>query len=150
MKPLEHRSLHCIYCDDIRDEAGGKTTIVGWYGGQPISLPSEGALLIPTLGIVGMLTMPLEPKCKSMKVELLQDQHVLQSVVMPEQALNDTQVDEGLTPEQQFGRQVRIVIKANNLQVAESCILRMRITVDDEEVYSNGQCFTRAPSLAKT
>lgn len=149
MKPLEHRSLQCIYCDDIRDEAGGKTTIVGWFGGEPISLPAEGALLIPTLGIVGMLTMPLEPKCKSMKVELLQDQHVLQSVVMPEQALNDMQVDEALTPATQFGRQIRIAIKANNLQVAEPCVLRMRITADDEEVYSNGLRFTRLPSLAK-
>lgn len=149
MKPLEHRSLQCIYCDDIRDETGGKITIVGWYGGEPISLPAEGALLIPALGIVGMLTMPPEPKCKSMKVELLQDQHVLQSVVMPEKSLNDMQVDEVLTDVPQFGRQVRIAIKANNMQVAEPCMLRMRITVDDEEVYSNGQRFTRGPSFAK-
>lgn len=143
MKPLEHLSLQCVYCDDIRDEVGGKTTVVGWYGGDPIGLPAEGALLMPTLGIVGMLVMPLAPKFKSMKMELLQDQQVLQSVVMPEQALNEMQVEEAPTSAPQFGRQIRIAIKINNLQVAEPCVLRMRMTVDDEEVYSNGLRFTR-------
>lgn len=143
MKPLEQSSLQCLYCDDIRDETGGKTTIVGWYGGKPIDLPAEGALLIPNLGIVGMLVMPLEPKCKSMKVELLQDKNVLQSVVMPDQALNEIQVEEATTSAPMFGRQARIVIKINNLLVGDPCILRMRITVDDEEVYSNGLQFAR-------
>lgn len=143
MKPLEHLSLQCIYCDDIREEAGGKTTIVGWYGGDPIGLPVEGALLLPTLGIVGMLAMPLEPKYKSMKVELLQDQQVLQSVLMPEQALNEMQVEKVPTSAPQFGRQIRIVIKVQNLPVAEPCTFRMRITAGDEEVYSNGLRFTR-------
>ncbi|MBK6998891.1 MAG: hypothetical protein IPH35_02570 [Rhodoferax sp.] len=146
MKPLERCSLQCIYCDDIRAEAQGKTTIVGWHTGEPIGLPAEGALLIPTLGIVGMLAMPLESKHESMKVELLQDQHVLQSVAMPEQALHEMQVDEALTLAPLFGyqvHQVRIAIKMNNLQVAQPCVLRMRVTVDDEEVYGNGLRFTR-------
>lgn len=143
MKPLEHSSLQCIYCDDIRDEMGGKTTIVGWYAGDRIGLPSEGALLIPTLGIVGVLAMPLEQKCKSIKVELLQDQNVLHSVVLPNQALNEMQVEEATTSEPLFGREVRIVIKMNNLQVGEPCIFRMRIVMDDEEVYGNGLQFTR-------
>ncbi len=142
MKPLEHRSLQCVYCDDIRDEVGGKTTIVGWYGGEPIGLPTEGALLIPALGIVGMLIMPLEPKYKSMKVELLQDKNVLQSVVMPDQVFNKMQ-EEATTSSSIFGRQARIVIKMNNLQVGEPCTLRMRITIDDEELYSNGLRFAR-------
>jgi DNA-binding transcriptional regulator YiaG len=43
MKSLKHPNLQCIYCDDIRDEVGGKTTIVGWYVGVPVSLPEEGA-----------------------------------------------------------------------------------------------------------
>jgi hypothetical protein len=143
MKPLEQSSLQCLYCDDIRDETGGKTTIVGWYGAKPIELPTEGALLIPTLGIVGMLVIPLEPKCKSMKVELLQDKNVLQSVVMPDQALNEMQVEDATTSAPMLGRQARIVIKINNLLVGDPCILRMRITVDDEEVYSNGLQFAR-------
>ena len=143
MKPLEHSSLQCIYCDDIRDEAGGKTTIVGWYGGNSVNLPAEGPLLIPTLGIVGMLVMPPEQKCKSMRVDFLQDENVLQSVVMPDQALNEMHEKEVTTFAPILGRQTRIVIKINHMQVVEPCTLRMRITVDDEEVYSNGLRFAR-------
>jgi hypothetical protein len=145
MKSLENFSLQCIYCDDIRDEAGGKTTIVGWYTGDPIELPEVGSLLIPTLGIVGMLVMPLEPKYKSMKVELLQDQHVLQRVLIPDQALHEMLDVKATRGAPLFGRQARIVIKMHNLQLEDSCILRMRITVDDEAVYSNGLRFTREP-----
>ncbi|MDB5937939.1 MAG: hypothetical protein JWP77_303 [Polaromonas sp.] len=143
MKLLEHRSLQCIYCDDIRDEAGGKTTIVGWYGELPISLPADGIMLIPTLGVVGMLAMPLEQKCNSMKVEILQDQNILHSVVMPEDAIKEMQVDEAKTSELLLMHQIRIAIKINNLPIADPCTLRMRITVDDQEVYSNGLRFIR-------
>lgn len=143
MKPLEHLSLHCIFCDDIRAETGGKTTLVGWYAGEPNRLPEEGALLIPTLGVVGMLAMPLTPKHKSIKMELLQDEHVLQSTDMPEQALQEMQVEEAPTCAPLLGRQVRIVIKINNLKIEEPCVLRMRMTVGEQEVYSNGLRFVR-------
>ena len=114
MKPLEHLSLHCIFCDDIRAELEGKTTLVGWYAGEPNRLPEEGALLIPTLGVVGMLAMPLTPKHKSIKMEFLQDEHVLQSTDMPEQALQEMQVEEAPTCAPLLGRQVRIVIKISS------------------------------------
>lgn len=143
MKPLEQSSLQCLYCDDIREEAGGKTTIVGWYSGKPIDLPAESALLIPTLGIVGMLVLLPERKFKSMKVELLQDKNVLQSLVMPDQVPNEMQVEDATTSAPVLGRQIRIVIKINNLQVENPCILSMRIIMDDEEVYSNGLQFAR-------
>lgn len=147
MKPLEHTSLQCIYCDDIRDEVGGKTTIVGWYGsGVAVPLPAEGALSIPSLGIIGVFTMPPDSKYRSMKVELIQDEIVLQSVVMPAQALNEMQVPVGQTAKPLFGREVRMAIKMNNLQIANPCILRMKVVVDDEEVYGNGLGFERNQS----
>lgn len=144
MKPLEHTSLQCIYCDDIRDEVDGKTTIVGWYGaGVRVPLPAEGALLIPTLGIIGVLTMPPDSKYKSMKLELMQDENVLQSVGMPDQALNEMQVPVDQTAKLLFGREVRIAIKMNNLQIADPCTLRMRVILDGDEAYSNGLGFER-------
>lgn len=147
MNPLKHTTLLCLYCDDIRQEVGDKTTIVGWYGGGAnVHLPAEGPLLIPSLGIVGVLTMPLDSKYKSMKMELMQDENVLQSVVMPDQAVNEMQVPVGHAAKPLFGREVRIAIKMNNLQIAEPCTLRMRVIVDDEEVYSNGLGFERNQS----
>jgi hypothetical protein len=144
MKPLERTTLQCIYCDDIRDEVGGKSTIVGWYGSDaPVALPSEGALVISSLGIIGILNLPPDSKYKSMKVELLQNENVLQSVVMPEQTLNEIQLPVNQTPKPLFGREVRVAIKMSNLQIAEPCVLRMRVIVDDEEIYSNGLSFTR-------
>jgi hypothetical protein len=148
MKSLKHPNLQCIYCDDIRDEVGGKTTIVGWYGGVPVSLPEEGALLIPSLGIIGVLTMPSDSKYKSMKVEFMQNEHVLQSVVMPDQALNEMKVPVDQSAESLFGREVRIAIKMINLQIADPCTLRMRVVIDEEEIYGNGLDFERNKGTA--
>jgi hypothetical protein len=143
MKSLKHTQLQCIYCDDIRDEVEGKTTVVGWYAGVPVSLPDEGALLIPSLGIIGVLTMPPALKYKSMKVEFMQNEHVLQSVVMPDQALNEMKVPVDQSAESLFGREVRIAIKMINLQIADPCTLRMRVVLDKEEIYGNGLDFER-------
>ena len=143
MKSLKHTQLQCIYCDDIRDEVEGKTTVVGWYAGVPVSLPDEGALLIPSLGIIGVLTMPPASKYKSMKVEFMQNEHVLQSVVMPDQALNEMKVPVGQSAKSPLGREVRIAIKMINLQIADPCTLRMRVVVDEDEIYGNGLDFER-------
>jgi hypothetical protein len=148
MKALEHPSLHCVFCDDIRDEKSGKTSIIGWYGAKSVELPPEGPLLLASFGIVGLLGIPLELKCISLKMDLLQDDHILQSVTLPEQALSQMLVDEQSSSDPTSGRQTRIAIMTNNLTIEDPCIVRMRITLNDTEINSNGLRFVR-PEISR-
>lgn len=143
MKPLERPSLQCIYCDDLRDEMGGKTTIVGWYGGESVPLPVDGLLSLPSLCVIGLLAMPMEPRFSSMKVELMQDDNVLQSASMPHHALSEMQEGSSQPDPSSCGRQIRVAVKLNNMQISDPCILRLRVVLDDEAIYGNGLRFTR-------
>lgn len=142
MKPLENISLQCIYCDDIRDETNGKTTIVGWYGGEHVQLPLDGPLLLTSLCMVGLVAMPLTPSDTSFRLDLMQGTDVLQSVNIPPEAVEEMQTNSN---GQSIGKQIRIAIKMANMTVSEPCILRLRIVVDKEEIYGNGLRFTRQP-----
>lgn len=143
MKPLEHRNLQCIYCDDLRNEVDGKTTIVGWYPVEPVKLPAEGELLLPSLCVVGTLVVPLESKLTDMTIELLQDENVLNSVTVPSNVLHETQQEGLQSPGPLRAMQLRIVLRLLNLRVPEPGMLRMRITVDDEVLEGNSLRFAR-------
>ena len=139
MKPLEHSSLQCIYCDDIREEINGKTTIVGWYdGSSTIVLPPEDALTLPSLCIVGLLTIPFELKIKSFALELRLGEKVLQSIRPPTESINAVNDDR-----EKLGRQFRIALKSTNFKVSTPCALRLYAMLDDVELYSNGLYFSR-------
>ena len=140
MKPLERISLQCIYCDDIRDEIGGKTTIVGWYGGEHVQLPPDGTLLLPSLCVIGLVAMPLTTNYAVFKLELLLGDAILHSINIPPESVGDTQASvDGLS----WGKEIRIAIKMNNIPVPGPGVLRLRIAVDGDEYLGNGLRFTR-------
>ena len=140
MKPLEHISLQCIYCDDIRDELGGKTTIVGWYGAENIQLPPDGPLMLSSLCMVGLIVMPLELSYSSFKVEVMLGDVVFHSINIPPEAFDQLLANGHGSS---MGKQIRIAIRTTNLQVSDPCVLRLRIVIDGEEVSGNGLRFTR-------
>lgn len=142
MQQLEQASIQCIFCDDIREEAEGKTSIIGWFNGDPIQLPSEGPLVFPTLGIVALAAIPLEPKFQSVKVELVQNERVLHAINLPSDAVVQLQSDEA-DKEQAAGRQVRIAMKMVGITVAEPGLIGIRLYLDDLQLDSNALHFKR-------
>ncbi|PIT74343.1 hypothetical protein [Limnohabitans sp. JirII-31] len=140
MNSLENFNLTCIYCDDIRDEVSGKTSIVGWYPVEPIQLKAEEPLLLPTLCVLGLLSTPLDLKFSEIKVELLQNENIVQNVTVPEQSLDQVTSDLGGS---NLGRQMRVAFKIVNLQVSEPTLLRMRVTIDGQALESNPLSFVR-------
>lgn len=141
MKPLEHRFLQCIFCDDIREEVGGKKTIVGWHAGETIAVPKDGAIVLPSLCLVGLLSVPPNPKFSSLSIDLTQDDDALQHVMVPAEALEKMQDDESSNT--LYGRQIQLAIKMTNLSIDRTCVLRLRVTIDEEELFSNGLRFSK-------
>ena len=141
MNQLKNCSLTCIYCDDIRDEVGGKTSIVGWYPVESILLKTEEALLLPTLCVLGLLSAPLDLQFTELKVELLQGENIVQNVTIPEQSLVQVKNDASGPLN---SHQMRIAFKMINLQISEPTIIRMRVTIDSQNLDSNSLQFVRS------
>ena len=142
MKPLEHSHLECIYCDDFRNEENDKTTIVGWYNSSSIQLPPDAPLILPSLCIIGIVSIPLELTLTSCKFELTQDETILQSIDVP---ASDLEVGFSKIKNQllQYGRQLRIVFKLANIRITQPGVLRLRAVINGEIVYGNGFYFLR-------
>lgn len=143
MKRLKHRSLQCIYCDDVREEVSGKTTIVGWYPAHDIALPAEDGLFLPSLCVLANILNPLDQPFKSMKVELMQDDQVLQTIEPPEQALLEMQEQAKKSPGPLEALQIHVAIKLLSWRTDQPCRVHLRATLDDEVLYGNGLRFTR-------
>lgn len=140
MKPLEHSSLQCIYCDDVRNEENGKTTIIGWHNSSTILIPSNETMSLH-LCIIGIISVP--PKFMKLQFELMQEEHVLQSFKTEINKISD---DSNLVV---YGRQLRVMFRIKDMQISAPCTLRLRAITDDGQtvntVYGNGLYFT--PSI---
>lgn len=140
MKSTKQISLQCLYCDDIRDEKEGKTTIVGWYGGEHIKLPAEGPLILPSLGVIGLVAVPSESNYKTFKLDLMLDDAILHSANVPPQIVGNLQKTADSASR---GKEIRIALKVANMQISDPGVLRLRVVVDEEEIYGNGIRFSR-------
>lgn len=64
---------HCLFCDDIRDEIGGKTSYMGVYDNN-LRVTGNGFVLLPKLAIVAFVFIPSGLKfhklhCVTLKVK---------------------------------------------------------------------------------
>lgn len=138
IKPLEHSSLYCIFCDDIRNELDGKTSIVGWYADGTQVLMGGVPLLLPKFSIVGILTIPIEKQPAAMTIDLLKDEEVLQSISIPHDKLDSARDVSQRKPSSPRTIAFRLAIQTVNFPIDRACTLRMRVQFDSTELYSNG------------
>ena len=142
IKPLEHSSLYCIFCDDIRNEVDGKTSVVGWYADGTQILMGGAPLVLPKFSMIGILTIPSEKRPSEMRVDLLKDDEVLQSISIPYDKLDDGRKDSQPKPSSLRGLALRLAIQTVNFPIDRPCMLRMRVQFDSIELYSNGLEFS--------
>ncbi|MGY0561669.1 DUF6941 family protein [Luteimonas sp. A277] len=66
---------HAVYCDDIREEVGGKSTLVGVYHGS-LMVQSFPATL-PKLCVVLQVVLPAENLPEGLKMRVMLDEELL-------------------------------------------------------------------------
>lgn len=142
IKPLEHSSLYCIFCDDIRNELDGKTSIVGWYADGAQVLMGGTPFFLPKFSMVGILTIPNENRPSEMKIDLLKDEEVLQSISIPQDKLDFVREESRSKPSSLRGMAFRLAIQTVNFPIDRPCTLRMRVQFDSTELHSNGLQFS--------
>lgn len=127
------RTVEAIYCDDLREEAGGKTTIVGWYPDSQVYLPEDGALHLSKLCILAIVRSSDERPIKKVQVELLADGKVIRSVELPPEALTE----DGLPENGRFPIQVQMAMELPNMRADTPSKLWLRVSLGDEVIESN-------------
>jgi hypothetical protein len=71
MTKLAGPYLHVLYCDDIRQEIGGKITFVGVYNG--FLRVEESPVVLPKLSIHATFIVPADQTVEGLKFRLIRD-----------------------------------------------------------------------------
>jgi hypothetical protein len=128
------RFIHTLYCDDVRQEVGGKMTFVGAYQRQ-MQAEQPGELILPKLCIVITAQTPHEQPFKKLKIKLLRDDDVLQEVELPVEENTPPMITNGKpTKFDQFG----VILTLTNMKFEESATLRIRVETEGEELWAPG------------
>ncbi len=143
MQTIDARSVSAIYCDDIRQEVGGKITVVGMYPqGSPVQFPAQGAVMLHKFCVIGHIRTPLDRPLKSLVCELRLDDEVLHHVELPPDALNEREP----TRPGRKGFAAQLVMEFGNMVISREGVLRFVAIVDGTEVYEcPGLEFTKKP-----
>jgi len=97
MKKNADRFVHAVFCDDIRQEVGGKVSLMGCYQGD-LLVPFMPVAL-PKLCVFATISTPVERPLKTLKVRVMQDETELVSLDVPADDMNKVvpQAEDGVT-----------------------------------------------------
>ncbi len=141
---MDHPSISAIYCDDIRNELGGKLSFIGVYSAE-MQLPTFPVTL-PKFCVFVSIKLAIDQYPKEyVRVRLFDGENVIASLDIDQQNLekskpsvlgSDQSVNQGSTPdEQSIILSVGFTLAPLLLQSPTS--LKVRATIDDEEFKGN-------------
>jgi hypothetical protein len=143
------KQVQTIYCDDIRQEIGGKLTYVGVYSGSlltaafPVALPK---FCVAVTVVVDSFD-PLEP----LKLRILKDDEVLAEREFAASELLELAPSAESAAADAAGDRVQIVnsfFMFTPFQVDTPCVLRVRVMLGNEELRGVGLRIEQMPAAA--
>lgn len=150
IRPVEHSSLYCLFAEDQRLEADGKSTVIGWMPDNAvIALPPEGNAVIPKLSVIAILVVPFGTPADELDFSLFLNETLLHSSKMTR-----SQVEEVTTAQASDDLETpragvfRMALSAQNLVISEAGYLRVQVTLGNLKLTSNGLKFAVQPSDA--
>lgn len=84
------RYVFCQYCDDIRQEAGEKISLMGIYQGG-MTITGTAPHVIPKLVISANISTPISAPFKDLRIEVILGEQTLQSIELPSDDLKKGQ-----------------------------------------------------------
>lgn len=95
MKKNAERFVHAVFCDDIRQEMGGKVSLMGCFQGDLLVpfLP----VALPKLCVFVTVSTPVKRPLKALKIRIMQDDAELAALDVPEGATTVPIVEDGVT-----------------------------------------------------
>lgn len=141
-----HRYVHAIFCDDIRQEAGAKQTLVGIYRDQ-LQLPAM-PLVLPRLCVVVDVVTPVTQPFEQLLIQATLGE---QQIARAELAAGDLKSlrETAARLRESSGPEARITFSANfvfsPLQIDQTTLLGVRVDTGAEELRANALRIVLAP-----
>jgi hypothetical protein len=130
--------LTCLYCDDVRLEADGRSSILGWHAQDVLAAPAGAfPLVLHSLAVVLLLRLPAGNPTPDLTLEMLVGDEVRYSVTASEQDLQAMLIDAQKASDAQGAQTIRVVMKFPNLKVPSPGPLCFVAKVGASEVRSN-------------
>ena len=141
---------HVIYCDDIRQELGGKQTLVGVYSGtlQVQSFP----VILPKLCLALQLLLPAEGLPKDLKIEVLQGEAVIAEGDFPmddlQAAVAALESGKGIAPPEGERPMLGVQFIFSPIRLEGPGTIRPRVRMGEQEIVANGLRIARVADNA--
>lgn len=141
------RYAHATYCDDIRQELGGKLTLVGVYSGS-LLVPSFPVTL-PKLCLVLQIVTAADSPLKGLKIRVLMDEAVIAEGELPEGDLEEgfaavAADSDDSTPEADLRFLLGAHFIFSPIKFEGPGAIRIRIETEDGEMKANALRIERA------
>lgn len=130
--------LTCLYCDDVRLEADGRSSILGWHAQDVLVVPLAAfPLVLHSLSVVLLLRLPAGKSVPDLTFKMLVGDEVRYSVAASEPDLQAMLADAQKAIDAQGAQTIRVVMKFPNLTIPSPGALCFEGKVGVSEVRSN-------------
>lgn len=126
------RTLHSIWCDDIRQEAGNKLSYVGCYSGQ-MFVPAMPVTLPKLCVAMQAITLAANP-FKLIKFRLLKNDDVLAEADVDASEWPAPQMPRLQSPGDDLKIMAQQMFQIFPFQLTEPCVLRARAITEEGEI----------------
>jgi hypothetical protein len=134
---MEDIFVTALYCDDIRQEMGGKLSFMGVYN-SALVVPQFPAT-VPKLCVQVTVRIPLETKANNLTVRVLLNEQQVAEVAVPEGELSKALSSELNLDSPLENRQITVALAVQfaPLQLEQHGLMRVRAIVDGRELKAN-------------
>ena len=144
-----NRHVFTIFCDDIRQEIGGKLSDIGVYGGQ-MFVPSF-PITLPKLCLVMSMITPVDTPFRKLAMRILKDDTQLAEGVLDETQLAgavDASTDVPADERKDRILTLQSMFVFSPFQLEGPCTLKVRVETESGELRGVGLRIDQAPAPA--
>jgi len=131
---VTERTLSGYFCDDIREEVGGKTSLIGCYGPE-LAVPDFPVTLSKLCAAV-IVRSPAAKPFKELRIVVLQGDEEVAAAEIPAAALEEMAVLFADSPDRTADatHAVGVNFVMSPVKVEAPCVFRVRATADGQVV----------------
>jgi hypothetical protein len=141
------RHVETLFCDDIRQEVGGKLSFIGAYSG---GLFVEGfPVTLPRLCLFVKVVTPAADPVRALTLRVLRDEEILQEITADEEQLAVACDSVEEMTQEELKERVHVanfVLVFSPIQFHGPCTLRVRVETENGEMRGIALKIARAPS----
>lgn len=121
------RYLHALFCDDIREEVGGKYSLMGMYGSD-LLVTTAGVLTLPKLCVVVRAVSAIERPFQALTVQVLRDTEGSEVELATTGAIQLPPAPE--FPPDARTMDVQVMLVMSPFATEQDCVLRVRASTE--------------------